>query len=107
MTYLSFKPAKNVAFKLYFALTGILKSGTNRDYEGYISPFGTIKISRDGVPFVNATNSPVSVSTGIGYLQLTATEMNATVIVVSISYNANIGNDNVIGGANPVIIYTA
>src|SRR4051812_46551477 len=80
-------PIKNTAFRIYFALrlnTGALSSGA----AGLDS-----EVSKDGGTFTDCTNeaTEIATSSGIYYLDLTSTEMNAdnvSVIVKSSTTNA-------------------
>lgn len=104
--YLGFKPTKNLSFRLYFDLIGILKSSTNRDYMGFYTLPETLTLSKDGSAFTATTNSPVQIASGRGYIDLTQDEMNADVILVSLYNNVNINNDAAQGAANCIEIYT-
>ena len=67
-------PIKGVAYRRYFWIRNIT---TGQAWSGaWTTPAGTI--SKDGGNFASTTNTPVQVQTGgYGYVDLTATEMNA------------------------------
>lgn len=103
--YLSFKPTKNQIFRLYFDFIGNTVSATNHAYVAFYAIPPTIQISKDGGGFINTTNAPVSITTGRGYVDLTATEMNADVILIATSaYNGS--NDSAAGACVCIEIYT-
>lgn len=71
-------PRKNAAYRVYFPL--LKNDGTI--LTGWTSPAATI--SKDGATAASATNTPAEIASsfGIGYLDLTATEMNADAVIV-------------------------
>jgi hypothetical protein len=73
-------PKKNTAFRHYFAIrdnTGALvTSWAGQDTE----------LSQDGGAFADATNEATEIGTsGVGYIDLTATEMNNDAVIVKVS----------------------
>jgi hypothetical protein len=71
-------PRKNTAYRAYFP---ILK-GDGSIITGWTSAAATL--SKDGAASASATNTPTEIATswGIGYLDLTATEMNADAVII-------------------------
>ena len=65
-------PVKNAAYRVYFTV----RDSTGTVITSWTSPTATI--SKDGAATVSSTNTPTEIGTsGMGYLDLTATEMNA------------------------------
>lgn len=84
-------PPINTAYRCYFC---IRSSATSNPITGGLtglSTSGNSQISKDGATFVNSTNNPVEIGTsGYGYLDVTATEMNYSTVVIRIAAtNAN------------------
>jgi hypothetical protein len=74
-------PIKNTAFRLTFAMrlnTGSVNSG---------AAGVQAKVSKDGGTFANTTNAPTEIATssGIYFLDLTATEMNADCVAITVT----------------------
>ena len=71
-------PRKNAAYRVYFPM--LKNDGTI--LAGWTSPAATI--SKDGNTSASATNTPTEIASswGIGYLDLTSTEMNADAVIV-------------------------
>lgn len=71
-------PRKNAAYRVYFPM--LKNDGTV--VTGWTSPAATI--SQDGATAASATNTPTEIASsfGVGYLDLTATEMNADAVIV-------------------------
>jgi hypothetical protein len=71
-------PRRNTAYRVYFPL--LKNDGTI--LTGWTSPAATI--SKDGGTSASATNTPTEIASswGIGYLDLTSTEMNADAVIV-------------------------
>lgn len=91
--YLPFQPTKNKAFRLYF-------SKVNTDGNFAVNAT-TVYISKDGSTRTEATNSIVTVSTGVYYIDLTADEMNANFLMVLFDGDAPSNRDN------SITIYTS
>lgn len=74
-------PRKNTAYRFYFAIrkpsdSTLLTSWTGQDSE----------VSLDGGSFADCTNEAIEIgSSGVGYIDLTATEMNADCVVLKIT----------------------
>lgn len=73
-------PRKNVAFRYYFAIRKndgtLITTWAGQDSE----------VDKDGAGFVDCTNEAIEIgTTGIGYLDLTATEMNADAVNLKIT----------------------
>lgn len=80
-------PRKNAAFRLYFAIRdtsgALVASWTGQDSE----------VSKDGGSFADCTNEATEIGTsGVGYIDLTSTEMNADSVV----YKLTVTNSNAI-----------
>lgn len=78
-------PVKNQAYRVYFTV----RDSTGAVITSWTSP--TAVVTKDGGATASSTNTPTEIGTsGLGYLDLTATEMNAysTTIKVSVT-NAN------------------
>lgn len=101
---------KNETFKLYVSLEGIEdRDGQNRGvvWRGVSLTGASWTISKDGASPVALTNTPVNVNGGQGYIQLTAEEMNADVIMVYGSIYDNSGSASAEAGyISSTIIYT-
>src|SRR4051794_28903350 len=71
-------PRKNAAYRVYFPI--LKNDGTI--ITGWTSAAATI--SKDGATSASATNTPTEIASswGIGYLDLTSTEMNADAVIV-------------------------
>ena len=71
-------PRKNTAYRVYFPI--VKNDGTI--LTGWTSPAASI--SKDGAMAASATNTPTEIASsfGIGYLDLTSTEMNADAVIV-------------------------
>ncbi len=71
-------PRKNTAYRVYFP---ILKNDGSI-ITGWTSPAATL--SKDGATSASSTNTPTEIATswGIGYLDLTSTEMNADAVIL-------------------------
>ena len=103
---LPFRPTKGAAFKVYFDTINI----TN--YSTFLSSTPTnmvTKISKDNGAWASTTNNFTAIGTPAAdnsahYVQLTATEMDADIVIVSITnYNASAGSDM---EAMTIVIYT-
>lgn len=87
-------PTKNAAWRVYFTIF----DNTGAIVTSWTSPAGSI--SKDGAGFAATTNAPVEIGTsGIGYVDLTATEMNADGVCLKLS----VGNAN----AKPTPLFVA
>lgn len=73
---------KNQAATIYFPL--ITAGGTDFDATPLSFSAGDVKVSLDGAAFSNTTNLPAHVGGGIYSLALTAAELNADDIVVTL-----------------------
>ena len=107
LSYLPFKATKNAAFRLYFSVTGGKYDSNLNAIPAFVS-FSTLTfvLSKDGANFANLTNAPVETNQpGFGYVDLTATEMNADAVMFFIkrAESASAGNFNC---ANGIVIYT-
>jgi hypothetical protein len=71
-------PRKNAAYRVYFPM--LKNDGTV--ITGWTSPTATV--SQDGATAASATNTPTEIASsfGVGYLDLTASEMNADAVIV-------------------------
>ncbi len=71
-------PRKNAAYRVYFPM--LKNDGTV--ITGWTSPAASI--SKDGATAASASNTPTEIASsfGIGYLDLTSTEMNADCVVI-------------------------
>lgn len=80
-------PVKGEAYRLYFV---IKSSSTSNPITGGLTGLAAT-ISKDGAAFASTTNAPVEVGTsGFGYVDLTATEMNAYSVTIQVTAsNAN------------------
>lgn len=78
LTYVNHYPVRNQAYRLYFCAVNpgssdaFVSIGTN-----------TISVSKDGSALVTATNAGVGLDTGLFYVDLTATEMDADIVCVT------------------------
>jgi len=106
-----FHPLKGEVFRAYFSLEGIEdRDGSNR---GIVWRNGSIagaswKISKDGGAVADLTNAPVAVHNSLGYVDLTAAEMDADVVLISGSiYSQPGGTSDSIGYIATLIIYTS
>lgn len=68
---------KNKAYRVYFPLLSIDNASI---IPRTAVSWPTAKISKDGSDFVNVTNTPVAMTAGWYYLDLTQAEMNADVV---------------------------
>jgi hypothetical protein len=108
LSVIPFKPTKGEAFRCYFSLEGIFDY-SSRGHETWRP--GTISaaswsISKDGGSAVQLTNSPVAIAGSLGYINLTADEMNADVICIYGSQLVEIQSQDSYGYIAAVIIYT-
>ncbi len=98
--YLPFRPIKGQAFRLYFNTAGTynIRSDQYSDAAQYaqisfvnFSSIGVVnfKISKDGASESQTVNAPVQISTGVGYIDFTAEEMNCDCAIFVINYNRN------------------
>lgn len=107
-SYLPFRPTKGSAFRLFFSAIGNVNTNPGAvPLLGFIS-FGTIttvNIDKDGAGFTTLTNAPVETTTGSGYVDLTATEMNADVVTILLKKvgTSSVGVTNI---AQAICIYT-
>jgi len=113
--YLSFKPTKAAAFKVYFeanmlhtlrAYDEASKCGRLFFSPATLSNF-TFSISKDGAAFTSLTNAPIEIDTGHAQVQLTATEMNADVIIIKGLYQDLQNVQDSYTGIISIIIYTS
>lgn len=75
-------PVKGQAFRIHFVIRSFL---TGNPLLGALASLAA-QVSKDGGSFVTTTNSPVLIDTsGYGYVDLTAAEMNAQGIVLRVS----------------------
>lgn len=82
-------PVKNVAYRQYFTIRDI----TGAVITSWNTPTATI--SKDGGTASATSNNPVEIATnsGMGYIDLTSTEMNADAVIVKVAViNANAVN---------------
>lgn len=98
------KPAKAQSYRIYGGSSNNDGSNGNPTIPSDL----TIRISKNGQAFANATNAPTAISGGSGgafYLDLTAEEMDADEIFVSIDY---VGSNPTLKGIDGrIIIRTA
>lgn len=85
-------PRKNVAYRLYLGVYntsgGIITGGLTGKTE---------EISKDGGSFAACTNEFTEIGTsGVGYLELTSTEMNADSVVVTLKVTNTDAVDNLV-----------
>lgn len=84
LTYVNHYPVRNQAYRLYFCTVNIGSSST------FISiGTNTISVSKDGSALVTATNAGVGLDTGLLYVDLTATEMDADIVCVIFNGDLN------------------
>jgi len=109
---------KNQTFRLYFDTIGEYTDDffSPNAYVGAsavraisVSTIGNsnFTISKDGGAFAQTTNSPVEISTGYNYVDLTADEMNADVIQFRVFYNSGSIVQNQSRCVSCINIYTA
>lgn len=77
LTYVNHYPVRNQAYRLYF---NTINSGSTQ-FIGIGS--NSVAVSKDGSALVLATNSAVDFTTGLLYIDLTATEMDADIVCVT------------------------
>lgn len=80
---------KNIAYTLWFVL--YLTDDGAPSFSGFGSYWSTLQISKDGGSFTTLTNTPVSMGNGWWYINLTANEMNADTVRISIVGAENSG----------------
>ena len=107
--YIPFRPIKAQSFRLYFSLEGIEdRSFASRGIVWRNGGIGsaTWTISKDGGSPVSLTNTPVAVNGSQGYIDLTAVEMTADVIMVYGKFYSNNVSSDTTGYLSSSIIYT-
>ena len=97
MNYLPFQPIKNKAFRLYFSVVDY----TSANFPPNIGTWEYVGISKDGATFDATTNTPVQITGDSAdgqsgnstrakyYVDLTADEMNADVVVFQANDSAS------------------
>ena len=79
---ITLQPIKGQAFRLHFCIIDIT---TGNPITAGLTGLAAV-VSKDDDAFASTTATPTEIgSTGIGYLDLSATEMNATVVIVKVS----------------------
>ena len=74
-------PRKNTAFRLYFAVRNVTNGALITSWTGADS-----EVSLDGASFADCTNEATEIGTsGCGYIDLTASEMNADAVVYKLT----------------------
>lgn len=105
--YFPFKPAKGQSFRLSLSTIGVTEVAPAPHPLPRFLAFSSLSfsVSKDNGAFNSLTNAPVQITTGKGYVDLTASEMNADVLMISasLSSNSSTGSNSL---AQLIVIYT-